>query len=216
MIAQTQPYFDAVLSAVDGTVLAHGRGHILPARRGVNFESDFVPLYPLGTPLCMTRFYRGQAIHRFCGTVFLSDRRMLRLVSVTDLLLPGSELVYCDGMDFSATLSPQAPLHRPTLRHRLSRRSALQAFSVNICELTPSQLVFQHSIDTPFDLGQRFSLSAAPPLPIETGELCIVDALLFGERASYQCSLHLPDSDARDTLHDFLVAYNLSRNHCFD
>ena len=96
--------FPAVLKDQSGAVLAEGQATVLAETRTVEFRSDFVPMYRMGVPLQVVRMFEGQEIHIFSGTVFISDRNMLRLVSITDRLLPGSENVYFSETKIPAVL----------------------------------------------------------------------------------------------------------------
>lgn len=138
------PTFPALLKNQDGTIIGEGEGVILHTERAVNFLSDFVPLYPIGTPLQIDRLYQNRTVHRFMGKVFLSDRTLLRLVSVQDELLPGSENVYCGNMDFPAIVRT-IPLPAPAPRFRLPFfRKPVQEkphiYHANITSLTVDKL----------------------------------------------------------------------------
>lgn len=104
MISSNTPWFPALLKSEEGEELARGEAMVLPEEQAVNFASDFVPLYPMGTPMEIVRLHKGREVHRFTGKVYLSDKELMRIVSVQDELLPGSEEAYCGNMNFSASL----------------------------------------------------------------------------------------------------------------
>lgn len=208
--------FKALLKTASGEVLAQGRASALASLKAIRFESDFVPLYPMGTPMEIVRLFDGGEVHRFWGRVFVSDKTLMKLVSVDDELLPGAELLYCDDLAFAANLRP----YPDGDKRRLKRRGADPAeqdksFPVVLSELTDQQLVFQYDMDQPFREGTRFHIKTDAPLPRLAASVEIDVALYFGQKASYSCHfINLSEND-RSRLRAFLWQYVLEHRKLF-
>lgn len=122
------PWFPALLKTAEGEVLAEGSACVSSETKDVTFQSDFVPLYPVGTPLEIVRLSEAREIHRFFGKVYLSDKTLLRLVSVTDRTPPDAEQLYCSGLAFSGTLTVMGESEQ-TPRRRFGRKPRLRSCS---------------------------------------------------------------------------------------
>ena len=75
--------FPALLKDMDGKILAEGEATVFAESRSIDFASDFVPMYRMGTKLQIARVFENKEIHLFSGEVFLSDKNLIRLVSIT-------------------------------------------------------------------------------------------------------------------------------------
>lgn len=206
--------FKAQLRLESGEVLADGRASADIDQKAVNFESDFVPLYPLGTPMEIVRQYCGKDIHRFSGKVYLSDKKLMRIVSVRDELLPGAELFYCDKKPFTGTLRPHAqPVKtepRPLFKRAKAKSTAEPVtFSARITEITDRHLVFLYDIEQQFDIGTRFLLKADLPLPLPPVNIEITKPFYFGQSACYICKFLDLQPKSAWNLRAFLWDYTL-------
>ena len=103
-VVKNEKGFPAILKDQQECVLAEGFASVLEESNSVEFRSDFVPLYPMGVPMKVVRRFQNQDIHIFWGEVYISDQKLLRLVHVRDLLVPGSENVYSILVSMSGTL----------------------------------------------------------------------------------------------------------------
>lgn len=216
-MSSSQAQFPALLKNADGQVLASGQAYLLQSQRSVTFESDFVPLYPIGTPMEIVRMYRGEPVHRFCGQVYLSDKALMRLVQVTDILLPGCEYVYCNELNFTGmmTVLPDTP---PTLMERLGLRlltASAEQYAITLTELSRDYLVFSHDIQQPLSIGQRLLIQADAPVPLPETPVEITKSLLFGSQASYTCRFTKLSKEARDELQLFMRRHVMQTRKLF-
>ncbi len=241
MLAQTYyNNFDAYLKLVDGKILAFGKASIEIEKNAVSFTSSFVPLYPMGTKMEIVRLHKGKKIHSFTGQVYLSDKHFMNIVSVSDILLPGSELCYCGEMSFPIEL------------HEISTENKAKLFSVFhhkkknpidavITELTPHRLHFQANDDidvnltqsiekkvkktggtviltedkAKFQKGMKFSANLLAPLPEIMIEIEIIEPFYFGAKPWYSCDITNISQEDRFALGKFLWKYNLENNTVF-
>lgn len=223
MISSNTPWFPAILRSMEGEVLAEGEASVLKEDHAVTFTSDFVPLYPLGTQLEIMRIYKGKEVHQFIGKVYLSDKKLMRLVSVEDKLLPGSEEVYCGNMNFPATLTrcKKAENKRGFFFAKAKNEPDPQPIPVTIIELTWEQMVFatvsQEPFDQqPFEENERFLMQTQKPLPLRKDTVIEVQrSLLFGGKPIHLCRFPLMSKGDRDLLHAFLIQYNQQHNKLF-
>ncbi len=239
MFAPTNWYaFDAILRSQEGEDIARGEAHISMAQKAVTFESDFVPLYPIGTPMQIVRLHQEKEIHRFSGKVYLSDKKLMRIVAVKDELLPGSEYFYSDKMNFPAILSAfpvtEGKKRRFFKRPALPEISIPKEFAVQIVGLTEERLIF-HFKDpasrllsrkengnwsfmgvaaTELNLKEEFFITAGNPLNIQV-PISVSKPFYFGEQASYLCEYRKNSPELRRTIANFLWQYNLEHNKLF-
>ncbi len=195
--------FDAVLKSESGTLLAVGTASITP-NRYITFESDFVPLYPIGTPMEIVRIHKGREVHRFVGKVYLSDKTLIRIIDVKDTLLTGCESVYCSNLDFSGVLHDSLAKKKSIFPKSKARKKGVL---INIVEINDDSLVFTYDIDRPFETEQRLTMELSSPLPSITLPVIVESALMFGQNASYTCRYLGIDEADKEQLSGFLTTY---------
>ncbi len=190
--------FEAILVSGEGNTLARGHAHVNQESKRVTFESDFVPLYPIGTPMMVFRIYKGAKIHRFDGEVYVSHKNRMSLVSTDDLLLPGCHKVYCDQLELEAILTP--PLHPKGLLRRILRKGAHSPVPVVVRELSEKHVVFQFSpqvaVPPVMDVGEDFTLNfPGSSLPKLTG--VVENTFPLGAKPTCHCRLTIGDGEAK-------------------
>ncbi len=202
-------YFSALLKSENGHILAEGKGSVSIENRCVNFISDFVPLYPIGTPMQIVRVYEGSEIHRFRGKVYLSDKQLMRIVSVEDELLPGFEKAIHTKMDFEARLIPlELPPAKVPFRFWGDQAKTPIIKQIIVNKLTQTHVDFTGELQDPLKKGQRFYLDLEPHLPLKGAVIEIEKALLFGKQASYIGGFSDLNESNAQILRDFLAQYN--------
>lgn len=237
--------FPAILKNTEGEIIAEGHGNILVSTHAVNFTSDFVPLYPIGTPMEIDRIFEDKEVHRFVGKVFLSDRTLLRLVCVDDELLPGSEYVYCGGMSFPAHIKtivpppPKKPRFRLPFRHEPVPILPIE-MAATIVSLTDRQLeikvappeeesgieglallrgAFQNGALLVLTLPNTLFAPDDPTLPttppIPETIIRVEKQTILSSETSCLCRFSALSARDRLPLTEFLIRYNLSRNKLF-
>ncbi|WP_458863326.1 hypothetical protein [Acidaminobacterium chupaoyuni] len=205
--------FQALLKTREGDVLAEGLAHIREETRDVDFTADFVPLFPLGTPLEIVRVEEDREIHRFEGNVYLSSRTLLRLVSVIDFMPDDPDRYYCTGLPFTGIFHLLAEeTKKPFFSfHKKAKTETPIDVTAPIVSLSETRLIFLYDSKFPFFKGQRLLLNADMPLLLPQAELEIIDAFLFGVNSSYTCRfVGLPPEDKKN-LRYFLLEYSLNR-----
>lgn len=219
----TPDSFDAVLQDEHGNYLADGIATISIEDQTLTFQSDFVPLYPIGTAMQVVRFHQNQLIHRFHGSVFLSDKQLMRLVSVTDIVYPGAECCYWDCQDYKGTVTleadPQA--QEKKLLHLFRPKQNIQSsFSINISAISTEKVLFQVCMSTPTqeelpprpsddsnilaNVGDWVHLHLSSPLPSISVKASVQKLMLFGPHNRYLCSIEWENENHKETLQAFL------------
>ncbi len=202
MFNRDNDWFEAVLKLPDGSVVAKGLANVVVSKRAVNFSCDFVPLFPLGESLTVVRVFNGNEIHRFTGSVYLSGKTLLRITSVEDELLTGSEEIYCDRFDLPLTLTRRAGLRQKT-------------FSVRLVSLNSTGLVFTGDIRADLDTADRFTIKECGLRFLNGAEIVVCAPLMVGLSSGYRCEFTELSGDARFELKCYLRSYNLANNKLF-
>lgn len=182
--------FPAKLYTAEGMLAANGEAFVSLERQCIEFRSDFVPLYPLGTPMTIYRLHEKKQIHEFCGKVYLSSKKLMRLVSVQDTLHPGAEELYHCDVNISASLNRAFEVERRNLLPFLSSKLSLveEEYEIRILALTTTRFEFE-VIDTNlasslpescFEIGHTFHLCVNDPFPFSEAEIVIEQQFLFG------------------------------------
>lgn len=202
MFNRDNDWFEAILKLPDGSVVAKGLANVVVPQRSVNFSADFVPLFPLGESLTVARIFDGNEIHRFTGTVYLSGKTLLRIVSVDDELLTGSEEIYCDRFDLPLELTRRVGLRQKT-------------FSVRLMSLNSTGLVFTGDIRADLNTDDRFTVKECGLRFLVGAEIIVRAPLMVGLSSGYRCEFTSLSKDARFELKCYLRTYNLANNKLF-
>lgn len=209
---QKSVWFPALLKSVEGEVLACGAANVIPETGDINFRSDFVPLFPMGEVLMIVRLDEDNEIANYTGKVYISNRKLMRLVSVGREIVAGENYVFRD-LPFKGTLKPLCEESPPTRKFlKLKSKAADQedrTYEVDIIGLGQHCLVFQYDVDTPFYRDQRFLVKTDLPIDLPETEIEIEEAFIFGTKSSYRCRLQkLADEDCK-RLMQFLMLYGI-------
>ncbi len=184
-------WFPAILRNESGEELAAGNACFNREKREIEFTSEFVPLFPLGTGMKIERIYNGAVVHDFAGHVYLSAKTLMRLVGVEDQLYYGAQFVYCTDLDLGATIEllDQKPQKKPLLffTHKPEKRK--ESTAVTVSSVNFDGMTILYDILNPLERGSRLRLRLNDSLPLFEAELCVEDELLFGARASYYCRI---------------------------
>lgn len=182
-------WFPAVLQDEKGEELSAGSACFDKEKQEIEFSSDFVPLFPLGTVMKIERLYNGAVVHDFQGQVYLSSKSLMRLVGVEDQIYYGAQYVYCTGLNLGATIEllNQKPQKKPLLffAHKAEKRKESTAVTVSAVDLDGMTILYD--ILDPLERGDQLLLRLNDPLPLFEAKLRVEDQLLFGSRASYYC-----------------------------
>lgn len=207
-------FFPANLYTPEGELLAEGQSSILKEDKAVGFSSDFVPLYPVGTPLVIERIFEHRAVHRFTGQVFLSSKEHMRLINVEDTLLPNAEFLYCGKMAFPATLTTSSiPIasHRIRLPFLKKNQVITPSYPALITEMTEKQLECQLDLSAEdseaFSPHQIFLLNPLGSIPLPPTEIRIEQSYVFGETSVCIFGFERLEPQDLQTLRQFLTAH---------
>ena len=226
-------YVEAHLKSQQGEVLATGHLTVNNGENNITFTSDFVPLFPMGTPMFVSRIFKNTEIHRFEGKVYISDKKLMRLVSVTDQLLPNSHLCYSANMEFIATATPCFASRGPEkFQWFFSKKQNVSiAYQIRIISITLEKLVFQFasemthigeedSIITPKEAeeikqGDRFYIKTQEPISPKHITAAVVKPYYFGQKPCYVCNIVDMLEEDKERLNECLWQYNLIKNKAF-
>lgn len=184
-------WFQAVLKDEQGQVLANGNACFSSERAEIEFQSDFVPLYPLDTPLVIERLYHGRVIHDFHGKVYLSSKHLMRLVTVKDRLHLGAQFVYCTDLGLPALVYVlDRPQEKKTIFPAFQSKAKKHEHHTAIVDsIDLDRVIFRFTMEEPLEEGQGLLLKLCEPCPNFEAVLEVESSLLFGELGAYTCLL---------------------------
>lgn len=216
----------------DESFLADGTASVDLENQWVTFNSEFVPLYELETKVYITRIFNGKEIHRFEGKVYLSDKKLMRIVSVEDNLLEGSEICYSSNVKFDAALSSVVKNPDGSIQSKIKQLKNIE-FDIEIKDMTTNKVfidVYESYVvsnfikklihKTDFDiekieLGQNFSIIKSEKLKEIVLNVKINKAYHFGDIPRFECDILNTSQQEVDSLKEFLWDYNLENNKLF-
>ena len=186
--------FPALLKTVENKLLEYGTGCASIAAGYVEFKSEFVPLFKMGTQLRIVRIKDEVETQLFTGEVYLSSEKMLRLVSVRDEVLPGAVSAYLydvklPGNASAMVLPPEQPRRFFSFASKQEAIPVWQEFPVTVYALSLGRLKFTCSV--PLSQGQRFTMTVGNPPLLEDVSLEVELPVAFGEgeTGSYRCRI---------------------------
>ena len=216
--AKIEHDFPAVLKTPEDKVLEYGVACASIQEQRVDFKNEFVPLFKMGTRLKVVRVHDGVETHSFLGETYLSSEKMLRLVSITDQVLPGAASAYLYDVEMGGSASALLPPQGQRRLFRFGRQEelpSLQVFPVSIYALSLTQLRFTCGMT--LSQGQRLAVSVWQPPLLEDLPLQVELPVDFGEGAtgSYRCRiLDLPGENG-PRLEKYLRDLSLRVNKSF-
>lgn len=186
-----QPRFPAILKTQEGKLIEYGMASVSEEDRSVDFRSEFVPIFEMGVPLKIVRVQAQLETQSFMGEVYLSSQRLLRLVSVTDQVLPGAQSAFAYDVQLQGTMTiqvdpPAQPSRRFPLLHRHPTGPGARVVPVSIYAISLSQVRF--TCNVVFSQGQRISLDINQPLGLEGLPLEVDKPVTLGPTGT--CSYH--------------------------
>ena len=181
--------YHAELRTVDDKLLEIGEATIQFENRSVDFRSEFVLLFKMDTPLKIVIFIDGVELQSFIGKVYLSSQSMLRLVDVSDTVLPGAYLVsQCDVNIIGTVIATITNLVKKSrFSSSLQKVTCIETFPVDIYHISMNSISF--TCNKAMDRGQLIKLSVENP-PIKNMDLEIEKVFEFGENIkNYHCRI---------------------------
>lgn len=191
-------HFKARLKTWDDQPLEEGYASVSIENRSVDFQNEFVPLLELGTTVKVLQLQEGQEIHCFIGRVYLSSRRLLRVVSVSDDLLTEAEKRLPVEVDIKGRL-----------RLRSEGVQSIKSYPAHIYTLSPTIVRFTCPLQ--LQAGSCVLLGFSEPFAIEELAAQVYQSILFGDSHSgYHCHVQDAPEPGRTRLYDFIEAHNSS------
>ena len=207
--------FPAVLKTLDDQIVADtGVIQISIEDKSVDFKSEFIPLYKLGDQLKIVRIQDGIEVVSYVGEVYLSSQHILRLVSVTETVLPAARSVFSYDVDLTGKLIARVldTSHKRFLFFGKKPRYRETVFDAQI-PIALRGVKFT----TPYILEdeQTISLNMQEPR-LKDVLLDVKKAIDMGqEMRSYQCVIRDIDRESRDNLENFIASLNNQKGQAF-
>lgn len=211
--------FPAVLKTVENKVIEYGRGTVSVENQSLDFTGDFVPIFKMGTRLKVVHAQKEIEIQSFEGEVYLSSPRLLRLVALTDEVLPGASSVesYDVEMEGLAFISPALaePPQHSLLFHRRRAATLPRSFPVSIYAISLSQ--FKLTCDVTLEKDQRFVLDVERPVYLRALPMQVELPVTFGasDTCSYRCNVLDLSGDNALRLEKYVHRLSLRVNKLF-
>ena len=208
--------FPAVLKTLDDQIVADtGVIQISIEDKSVDFKSEFIPLYKLGDQLKIVRIQDGIEVVSYVGEVYLSSQHILRLVSVTETVLPAARSVFSYDVDLTGKLIARVldTSHKRFLFFGKKPRYRETVFDAQIHSIALRGVKFT----TPYILEdeQTISLNMLEPR-LKDVLLDVKKAIDMGqEMRSYQCVIRDIDRESRDNLENFIASLNNQKGQAF-
>ena len=208
--------FPAVLKTLDDQIVADtGVIQISIEDKSVDFKSEFIPLYKLGDQLKIVRIQDGIEVVSYVGEVYLSSQHILRLVSVTETVLPAARSVFSYDVDLTGKLIARVldTSHKRFLFFGKNPRYCETACDAQIHFIALRAVKFP----TPYILEdeQTISLNMQEPR-LKDVLLDVKKAIDMGqEMRSYQCVIRDIDRESRDNLENFIASLNNQKGQAF-
>lgn len=210
--------FPALLKTLEGKLVEIGTASVSPENRSLDFKSEFVPIFKMGTRLKIIRTKNDIEVQSFTGEVYLSSERLLRIVDVTDQVLPGANyaFLYDTELDCWGFASiPGAIVRKFRLARRRPSGRADRVFPVKIHGVSMERVRF--TCDVPLEEGQTLTISSEEEPVLERQPLFVEQVVTFGIEGhnSYRCRFVDLEGDNRTHLEAFVAALSLRANKLF-
>lgn len=186
--------FTATLKTLDDKVVEYGTATLSTVNRSIDFESEFVPIFTIGTPLKLVRTEGETEVQVFTGETYLSSQTLIRLVSLTDEILPGAAYaIPCDiameGTGKGITQSSRKPFKKFMNFLICNDLPKEKNFPININSICLSSLTF--TCKENIEEGERLYIDTSYPIILKDMPVTVTKAFIFGndENCGYKCSI---------------------------
>lgn len=204
----------AVLKSMDGRLLETGTLQVSAEEKYVEFISDFVPLFKMGTQLKIVRLCDDIEVQEYVGEVYLSSQDMLRLISVHETILPGARLVFLFETELEGTIHAElSDVQTSGVFHKKLFSKKDVGFPVTIHAISMQHLKF--TTDKPLEKGQKLILDLEQP-SVSGAELEIDQIIDFGqEKTNCYCRIVNLNTASHQSLDAYVEALSQA-NRVFD
>lgn len=190
-------FFSATLICEEDGICEPGQACIEPFEDSVTFSCDFVPLIRLGSRATIVRTLGEMEFERFEGRVYLSSRKLLRIVEVDHEVVSSVRPLFDSNCIFPVTL------FMANKRHKMQKAEMISGFLryISPTEIKICTMEFA-------DAGQEliFSLSE-PGLYLEKLSVTIIERILLMRSAAVLlCRINPPSEANAAAIDDYLRA----------
>ena len=195
----------ALLKSPQGKMLELGEAIISTENQTVDFCSEFVQLFKMDTPLQIVLLKDEHETQRISGRVYLSSQSMLRLVGVSDEILPGAKMAYMCSSNLTGTLRASITEEIREGFFNIQRKTITseQYFPVRVHNLSMQNVFF--TSEKKLDKGQFTHLQLMEP-PVKDMLLEVEKVLDFGQSVSnYHCRIKELRPAARLNLDNYIT-----------
>ncbi len=187
--------FPAVLKYPDNKLIENGTACVFPEDGKLEFTSDFLPIFKMGTRLTVLHQENNLDVQVYEGEVYLSSRRLLRLVSLSDEVLPGAASLgaYDTHMTGRASIITPVPVEPPAKRFPLLPKPhpvmPPSNFPVSVYAVSLTQ--FKFTCDVALSQNQLLFLDIDHPIRLRSLPVRVELPVTLGgaETCSYRCSV---------------------------
>lgn len=177
----TPPYFNAVLKTDKDLFLEVGTACVYVESESVDFKNEFVPLMKLGETAKVVRTDGSDETQSFVGKVYLSSRKLLRIVSVKDYILPNAAKHLSVTVPIQAVVTPVTLLTR---KHKTAY-AILHFLSMHTIKFTCREK---------FEPGQKLLITIPSSTPggaaMRDISVSVYKNIIFGENETgYHCTV---------------------------
>lgn len=194
----------AHLKTPDNKLLEIGHATYFPAENVVEFGSEFVQLFKMGTVLQILLLKNDTEFQKFVGTVYVSNQKMLRIVDVTTEVFATAKDVHICTVSFNALFEgvfEQAADEKPKLFAR-KPKAEHKVFTGMVYGLSTTELCF--STHEEITTGQILTIKTDEPINLDV-QITVTKVLSFGDNASNCiCKITQPDIVQQAQLADYL------------
>lgn len=196
--------FKAVLKDPTGGECFEGRAEINLEEEYIDFKGEFVPLYPLGTPMEIYRLYGKREIHQFCGQVYLSDTNLMRLIKVTDHPMPQALDVRCTNIAIPAQIVSTHTVTIPSGGIFRKKKTETEVLPASLTAMTQAQVEILVERAEPFAEGEQLQLTVEEPALFTNTTITIRKVFTYGDASSYLCAIGDESNTQLDLRNSFL------------
>lgn len=191
--------FTANLCTEDGQFIETGEARVSDTESSVDFTGEFVPLLKLGVTVQIVRVLGSSQFERFTGKVYLSSRKLLKIVEVDEQLVKKARSYFSvnENLPVTLLLAPEKPARfNPQKAARIS--GVVRGIYSDTIKIT--------SIDFIPD-GQRMMLSVeSESITLDSVMLCVRERVLMRRSAAILlCDIESASDESRRAIADFLA-----------
>lgn len=191
--------FTANLCTEDGQLIETGEARVSDTENAVDFTGEFVPLLKLGVTVQIVRVLGSSQFERFIGKVYLSSRKLLKIVEVDEQLVKKARSYFSvnENLPVTLLLAPEKPARfNPQKATRIS--GVVRGIYSDTIKIT--------SIDFIPD-GQHMMLSVeSEPITLDSVMLCVRERVLMRRSAAILlCDIESASDESRRAISDFLA-----------